>query len=109
MKAQAARKPISMMSSRILQIVPDLGASLSMDSLSPGGQFTKAEGDDVSCKSMYGTKSKKKEDDLTLDELKTIEMHRKALLLRVRMSLVCYFCTDRCNNSNYSSLMNVSG
>lgn len=81
MKAKA-RAPISMMSSRIMQIVPDLGPSKSADSFSPGGQFTKAETDDVSYKSMYD--SKKKEYGLTLDDLKTIEMHRRAILLRVR-------------------------
>lgn len=75
-----------------MQIIPDLGPSMSADSFSPGGQFTKAEGDEVSCESVYG--SKKNQGGLTLDELKTIEMNRRAILLRVRTNGRCFCFTD---------------
>ena len=76
-----ARKPISMMSSRLIEIIPNLGQSKSIDTMSPGGQFAKADGDDVSRKSVC--KRFKDDDSPTLDELKTIEAHRQSLLLRV--------------------------
>jgi len=84
MKKGRAHKPISFMSSRVLQVVPNLGLSASEDTLSPGAgtQYAKSEGVDVSSTKVFEDAMTEDDGAPTMSDLKTIESHRRSLLLR---------------------------
>ena len=89
MKKGRAHKPISLMSSRVLQVVPNLGLSGSEDTLSPGAgtQYAKSEGVDVSSTKVFEDAMTEDDGAPTMSDLKTIESHRRSLLLRVSCSI----------------------
>lgn len=102
-----AHKPISLMSSRVLQVVPGLGLSASEDTLSPGAgtQYAKSEGVDVSSTKVFKD-AMTEEGAPTMSDLKTIENHRRSLLLRVSylifsQSSLCYIVSNQINTYHY--------